>query len=131
MAEWKKNTVHTLDVTGYTAEGMGVARLDGRVVFVPATICGERWRVRLEKVGPKMAWGRGVELLERSPERLETDCPLFGRCGGCQFRHMTYAEELRAKRQRVADALERVGGVHLELPPVLGAEEPERYRNKV
>jgi len=131
MADWKKNTVHPLDITGYTAEGMGVARLDGRVVFVPGTIRGERWQVRLEKVNKNVAWGRGVELLAASPERIEADCPLSGKCGGCQFRHMTYEEELFAKRQRVADALERVGGVHLELPPVLGAETPERYRNKV
>ena len=128
---WKKNAVHTAEITGYTAEGMGVARLEGRVVFVPGTIRGERWTVRLEKVTKNVAWARGVELLEGSPERLEPDCPLAGRCGGCQFRHMTYAEELQAKGQRVADALERVGGVKLELPPVLGAEEPERYRNKV
>lgn len=128
---WKKNAVYTAEITGYTAEGMGVARLEGRVVFVPGTIRGERWTVRLEKVTKNVAWARGVELLEGSPERLEPDCPLAGRCGGCQFRHMTYAEELQAKGQRVADALERVGGVKLELPPVLGAEEPERYRNKV
>ena len=128
---WKKNAVHTAEITGYTAEGMGVARLEGRVVFVPGTIRGERWTVRLEKVTKNVAWARGVELLEGSPERLEPDCPLAGRCGGCQFRHMTYAEELQAKGRRVADALERVGGVKLELPPVLGAEEPERYRNKV
>lgn len=131
MADIKKNTVHTLDITGYTAEGMGVARLEGRVVFVPYTIQGERWKVRLEKVNKNVAWGRGVELISSSPERVEPDCPLFGRCGGCQFRHMTYAEELRAKRQRVADALERVGHVKLDLPPVLGAEDPLRYRNKV
>lgn len=132
MADIKKNTVHTLDITGYTAEGMGVARLEGRVVFVPCTIRGERWKVRLEKVNKNVAWGRGVELIAPSPERVEPDCPLFGRCGGCQFRHMTYAEELRAKRQRIADALERVGHiVDLDLPPVLGAEDPLRYRNKV
>ena len=131
MADWKKNAVHPLDITGYTAEGMGVARLEGRVVFVPGTIRGERWQVRLEKVNKNVAWGRGVELLEASPERVEQDCLLAGRCGGCQFRHMTYAEELLAKGQRVADALERVGGVKLDLPPVLGAQVPERYRNKV
>ena len=91
---WKKNAVHTAEITGYTAEGMGVARLEGRVVFVPGTIRGERWTVRLEKVTKNVAWARGVELLEASPERLEPDCPLAGRCGGCQFRHMTYAEEL-------------------------------------
>ena len=131
MADIKKNTVHTLDITGYTTEGMGVARLEGRVVFVPFTIRGERWRVRLEKVNKNVAWGRGVELLVPSPERVEPDCPLFGRCGGCQFRHMTYVEELRAKGRRIADALERVGHTTLDLPPVLGAEDPLRYRNKV
>ena len=131
MADIRKNTVHTLDITGYTAEGMGVARLEGRVVFVPYTIQGERWRVRLEKVTKNVAWGRGVELLLPSPERIEPDCPLYGRCGGCQFRHMSCAEELRAKGQRIADALERVGHVRLDLPPVLGAEDPLRYRNKV
>ena len=131
MADVKKNTVHTLDIAGYTAEGMGVARLEGRVVFVPFTIRGERWKVRLEKVNKNVAWGRGVELLSASPERVEPDCPLFGKCGGCQFRHMTYAEELRAKGRRIADALERVGHVKLDLPPVLGAEAPLRYRNKV
>ena len=131
MDTWKKNTIHPLDMTSYTAEGMGVARLEGRVVFVPGTIKGERWQVRLEKVNKNVAWGRGVELLDPSPERIEPDCPLYGRCGGCQFRHMTYDEELRAKRQRIQDALSRLGGVELELPPVLGAEDTLRYRNKV
>lgn len=131
MAEWKKNSLHTVEITGYTAEGMGVARLEGRVVFVPGTIKGEQWQIRLEKVNKNVAWGRGVSLLCPSGERVEKDCPLAGRCGGCQYRHMTYGEELTAKGQRVADALERVGGVHLDFPPVLGAEVPERYRNKV
>ena len=131
MADWKKNAVHTLEITGYTAEGMGVARLEGRVVFVPGTIRGETWQVQLLKVKTAVAWGRGVKLLLPSPERREPDCPLAGRCGGCQYRHMSYREELEAKGQRVQDALARVGGVSLTLPPVLGAEDPLRYRNKV
>ena len=131
MAQWQKNAVHELEILNYTAEGMGVARLDGRVVFIPHTIRGERWMVRLEKVNKNVAWGRGVELLSPSPERIAPDCPLTGKCGGCQFRHMTYAEELQAKRQRVEDALHRVGGVNVPVPEVMGAEDPDRYRNKV
>ena len=123
---WKKNAVHTAEITGYTAEGMGVARLEGRVVFVPGTIRGERWTVRLEKVTKNVAWARGVELLEASPERLEPDCPLAGRCGGCQFRHMTYAEELRFKRQKVQDALQRIGGWTGRVEKIHGAEAPDR-----
>ena len=131
MDGWKKNASLTLEITGYTAEGMGVARWEGRVVFIPGTILGERWEVQLLKVKTNVAWGRAVRLLAPSPERVALDCPLAGRCGGCQYRHMTYEEELRAKRQRVQDALTRVGGVSLELPQVLGAETPLRYRNKV
>ncbi len=131
MDGWKKNASLTLEITGYTAEGMGVARWEGRVVFIPGTILGERWEVQLLKVKTNVAWGRAVRLLAPSPERVELDCPLAGRCGGCQYRHMTYEEELRAKRQRVQDALTRVGGVSLEPPQVLGAENPLRYRNKV
>ena len=131
MDGWKKNASLTLEITGYTAEGMGVARWEGRVVFIPGTILGERWEIQLLKVKTNVAWGRAVRLLVPSPERVELDCPLAGRCGGCQYRHMTYKEELRAKRQRVQDALTRVGGVSLELPQVLGAEDPLRYRNKV
>ena len=62
---------------------------------------------------------------------MEPDCPISGKCGGCQYRHMTYEEELSAKWDRVNDALRRLGGLNLELPPVLGAEDPLRYRNKV
>lgn len=129
--DWKKNTLHEGEITGYTAEGMGVARLEGRVVFIPGTVVGERWRFRLEKVNKAVAWGRGVELLSPSPLRLAPDCPLFGRCGGCQFRHMAYEEELRAKAARIQDALTRIGGSNVVLSGILQAENTERYRNKV
>ena len=88
MDGWKKNASLTLEITGYTAEGMGVARWEGRVVFVSGTILGERWEVQLLKVKTNVAWGRAVRLLAPSPERVELDCPLAGRCGGCQYRHM-------------------------------------------
>ena len=131
MADWKKNSLHDLHIDSYTAQGFGVARLDGRVVFIPGTIRGEDWKVQLLKVQKNIAWGRGVELLTPSPVRVEPDCPISGKCGGCQYRHMTYEEELTAKWDRVNDALRRLGGLDLELPPVLGAEDPLRYRNKV
>ena len=131
MAEAKKNSVHTLDITGYTAEGMGVARLGGLVVFVPNTIRGEQWQVQLLKVNKNVAWGRAVKPGLESPCRVPSDCPHSGPCGGCQFRHMTYAEELQAKRRRVEDALRRVGGVDITVDTIHGAADTHRYRNKV
>lgn len=131
MAEWKKNAVHTLEITGYTAEGMGVARLEGLVVFVAGALDGETCRVRLLKVNRRAAWGRVEELLVPSPDRVRADCPHFGRCGGCQLRHMSYQEELRFKRDKVDSALARIGGLDLRVEEILGAEEPLRYRNKI
>ena len=131
MAELKKNSVYELDITGYTAEGMGVARLDGRVVFVPNTVRGERWQVQLLKVNKNVAWGRAVKSVLESPSRVPSDCPHFGPCGGCQFRHMDYTEELEAKRRRVEDALRRIGGLDITVDTVHGAQKTCRYRNKV
>lgn len=132
MTEPKKNSIYELDITGYTAEGLGVTRLeDGRVIFVPNTIRGERWQVQLLKVNKNVAWGRAVKPVLESPCRVPSDCPHSGPCGGCQFRHMDYNEELEAKRQRVEDALRRVGGVDITVDTIHGAGNTHRYRNKV
>ncbi len=131
MTEFKKNTTHEVVIDGYTNEGAGVARLEGLVVFIPGTIRGERWEILLLKVNKSVAWAKGVNLIEASPERVDVDCPHGGKCGGCQYRHMSYGEECVAKGQRIADALRKVGGVEYDWPPVLGAAQPDRYRNKV
>ena len=119
-----------LTIDGYDSGGAGVARLDGQVVFVQGGIRGETCTVRLTHVGRTALWGAVQEVLTPSPARVAPDCPHFPRCGGCQLRHMSYAEELEAKRIKVSDALRRLGGAEIDLPPVLGAARPERYRNK-
>lgn len=130
MAELAKNQLHTVTVTGYTAEGLGVARVDGRVVFVHGGVRGERCAVRILKVLKNIAYARVEAILEHSPARREPDCPHYPACGGCDFRHISYEEELEAKRQRVEDALRRVGGVELPVEDVLAAPSVDRYRNK-
>ena len=132
-----KNQRIPLTITGMTAEGNGVGRYEeegpgGIAVFVPFTAVGDRLRCHIVKVEKKLAFGRVEGLEEASPDRLEgeADCPAFGRCGGCAFRHITYEAELRYKWQRVADALRRIGGFSLEPRPILGCVSPERYRNK-
>lgn len=130
MAELAKNQLHTVTITGYTAEGLGVARADGQVVFVHGGVRGERCVIRILKVLKHMAYGRVEELLEPSPARREPDCPHFPACGGCDFRHISYPEELEAKRRRVEDALRRVGGVETGVEEILGCEAIDGYRNK-
>lgn len=118
-------------VEGYGSDGSGVARIDGMATFIRGALRGERVEVLVEHVGHHAAWGRVEGLLEASPERVEPDCPHYGVCGGCQLRHMSYREELEAKRLRVADALHRIGGTELPVEVIHGAAETTRYRNKV
>ena len=131
MAKPAEQQIHRLTIESYASDGSGVARLDGMVVFVQGGIRGEVCNVRLTHVGRTALWGKVVEVVEPSPARIPPDCPHYARCGGCQFRHMDYAQELEAKRIRVEDALTRLGGVvNLSLPPVLGSPKVDRYRNK-
>jgi len=127
----KEGQVYTALVEGYASDGSGVARIEGMAVFVKGGIRGEQARVFIEHIGHNAAWARIEELTVPSPARIRPDCPYYSSCGGCQFRHMTYAEELEAKRLRVQDALRRIGGTGLAVDVIHGAVRPERYRNKV
>lgn len=125
-----QNQRYTGVVEGYSSDGLGIVRLGGEVVFVPGTVRGETIDLRIVKVMRSSAAGKLEKVLVPSPERVTPDCPYYGQCGGCNFRHMTYAEELRAKRQRVQDALRRIGGLDISVEEILGAEHPLHYRNK-
>lgn len=122
--------MHTALVEGYSSEGYGVVRLDGAVVFVPRAVRGERVDLKIVRVMKTHALGELVKVHAPSPERAVPDCPYYGKCGGCDFRHLSYAEELWAKRQRVQDALARIGGSDVRVEEILGAKNPEHYRNK-
>ncbi len=131
MSELKKNDVVRLTIEDYTGEGLGVARHEGRVIFVRRGIRGETCDARIEKVLKNIAYARVVAVEDPSEHRREPDCPYYGRCGGCDFRHMDYAEELEAKRRKVQNAVTRLGGSGVQVEQVLGAKDPLRYRNKV
>ncbi len=125
-----KNQVYEAQICDYTAQGQGIARIEGCVVFIPNAIYGERVLVRIEKAQKTWACGKIVELLERSPHRVNRECPVAKLCGGCDFWHMDYAEESRLKAERVRQALERIGGEPLEELPILSAPTCYGYRNK-
>ncbi len=130
MERLEKNQLHTAEITGYTAQGLGVARLGGQVVFVHGGVRGETCTVRVLKVLKNVAFAR-VEAVEApAPGRQAPDCPYFPDCGGCQLRHITYEEELWAKKQQVEDALTRLGGAAVAVEEILGSREILRYRNK-
>ncbi len=128
----RKNSEHTVTITGYSSAGEGVGHLEcGLTVFVRGALRGERCRISVLKVSKRCAWGRLLAVEEASPARVAPDCPYYPRCGGCQLRHMRYEEELSFKLGRVNDALERIGGLALRAEVIHPAPERTAYRNKV
>ena len=125
-----KNQIYETVVTDYTAEGQGVAHVEGCAVFIPNAIVGERVLVRIEKAAKNWAAGKITQILEKSPHRVQRECPLSASCGGCDFWHMDYDEESRLKADRVRQCLNRIGGEHLEEVPILSAPTCHGYRNK-
>lgn len=125
-----KNQIYEAVVTDYTAEGQGVAHIEGCAVFIPNAIAGERYKVRIELTRKTWAAGKIVEILERSPHRVNRECPVAKKCGGCDFWHMDYEEETRLKADRVKNCLNRIGGENLEEVLILSAPTCFGYRNK-
>ena len=129
--EMKKNDIIDLDITGYTAEGSGVGRYKDIAVFVPLAAAGDKLRVQVLKNAKTFGFGRIDKIVAASKDRVPQDCMQFAQCGGCVYRHISYQAELKAKQQRVQDAMERIGGFHdVALEPIVGAINPNRYRNK-
>lgn len=135
-----KNQQIPLTITGVTGEGNGVGRYKlpgddsaGIAVFVPYTAIGDEIVCRIQKVDRRFAFGRAVEIVTSSNDRCqagERACPAFGQCGGCVWRQVTYEAECRYKWQKVADALAHIGGLSITPEPIIGAQNPDRYRNK-
>jgi len=118
-------------VTGYGSGGEGVARLgDGRVVFIRGAARGDVLAVALHKEYHRSARAEIVKIVTSSPYRVKPDCPVFPACGGCDFWHVSYEEELRAKLQKVNDALARVGGLSVRVSNILQTGRTVGYRNK-
>ena len=125
-----KNQIYETTITDYTAEGQGVAHIEGCAVFIPNAIAGEKVKVRIEKAQKTWAAGKMVEILEKSPHRVNRECGVAKLCGGCDFWHMDYDEESRLKADRVKTCLNRIGGEKLEKMPILSAPTCYGYRNK-
>ena len=128
---FQKNMCVELVIDGMTSEGQGVGHLNGIAFFVPETCVGERVSAHIIKVEKRFCIAKAVEILSPSPNRVIPRCSVYSLCGGCTMQHMTYEEQLRLKRQFVQDAFERIGGIsNVSVQPVIGMDDPWRYRNK-
>lgn len=126
----KKNDLVKLHIEDISAEGMGVGRVDGMVVFVPYGAIGDFLQALIVKVNKNHAYAKIREILTSSADRVENDCPVFGKCGGCAYRHISYDAELLAKRAVADAALRRIGGVDARLDMIIPSPQISNYRNK-
>jgi 23S rRNA (uracil1939-C5)-methyltransferase/tRNA (uracil-5-)-methyltransferase len=124
-----------LDVSTLTNLGVGLGRVpvgEGQwVVMVPFTLPGEKVRVRVYRNHKNFSEADLVEVLTPSPHRINPRCPLFGRCGGCQYQHLAYPEQLKWKRQQVQELLKYMAGVEFDVAPVIASPREFGYRSKI
>ena len=127
-----KNEELTITIEDVSTEGEGIGRYQGYTLFVPKALPQEVVKVKVLKAGSSFGYAKTVELLQASPLRQTPDCPAGPLCGGCTLQHIRYEETLKLKQKQIKDCLERIGGLSdVDVPPVLGMEEPLHYRNKM
>ncbi len=125
----RKNDEITVKIERFGGE-MGIAHLEGMTLFVQGALPGETVLARAHKVEKTHAFLKALSVADPSPDRRTPPCPYYEKCGGCVCQHMAYERTLEMKRERIRDALLRIGGIGIEVPPVLGMEDPWHYRNK-
>lgn len=128
----EKNNEYILDIISVGYEGEGIAKIDGYPIFIEGAVLGEKVKALIVKVKKNYAYGKLLEVIESSDERVEPKCNVYKRCGGCTVQHMSYKKQLDYKFERVKDCISKIGGLDRSLVKYpIGMDIPERYRNKV
>ena len=126
----KKNDILTLEITDLTSEGAGVGRCDGYVLFVPGTAPGDVIEAHVLKADKSYGYAKVKKIIKPSPMRKDVDCAVFGKCGGCLFRHIKYENELEIKKSWVLENFRRIGKFDISDIEIHSAGSPIAYRNK-
>ena len=125
-----KNDEIILEITAVANEGNGIGKYEGMAVFVPFCVPGDIIKARIVKLRKNYCFGKLIDFIKKSDLRIESDCPLFSKCGGCAFRNISYENEIQLKTLKVADDMKRIGGISVTPQTAVFGNE-FRYRNKV
>ncbi len=126
-----KNREYEITIEDITLSGEGVGKIDGYALFVKDALVGDRIIAKVTKVKKNYGFGRLMKIIEPSPDRVDAPCPVAKSCGGCTLMSMSYEKQLEFKTNLIRNSLSRIGGItDVDVPPVLGMENPFRYRNK-
>ena len=127
----KKNEEYIVDIIDNGYEGEGIAKIDNFTIFIPGAIKGEKLKVVIVKVTSSFAYGKILEILEKSTYRVaDVDCSTYKRCGGCNLRHINYAKTLELKKNTVQNLVNKTLKEKIEVKDTIGMENPFNYRNK-
>lgn len=126
----EKNGIYEGVAEALGSGGEGIIRIDGTTAFVPYCLVGERVRFKVLKVGKGVAYGKIVDVLSPSQDRVTPRCPVFGKCGGCDLQHMSYSAQLAFKRDTVEKTLKKIGGISFPVNPTVASSSEYGYRNK-
>lgn len=127
----KKNEEYIVDIIDNGFQGEGIAKIDGITIFVDQAIKGEKIKIKILKVQTNFAYGKILEILEKSNNRVEEDCTTYKKCGGCNLRHINYQETLNIKKAIVENCMYKALKREIQVNNVIGMKEPLYYRNKL
>lgn len=125
-----KNDIIELAITDFSHEGNGIGRHEGMAVFVPLTAVGDVIDAHVLKVNKNYAFAKCNQIKTPSQHRVDVDCGVFARCGGCVYRHINYQSEAMLKQNRVTQTMQRIGKTNLSAQSIICGKNPNRYRNK-
>ena len=126
----KKNKEYIVDIIDNGFEGEGIAKIDNFTIFIPDAIKGEKIKILIVKVLSSHAFGKILEIIDKSDKRIESDCITYKRCGGCNLRHIKYEETLKMKQNAVQSLVNKTLKTKIQVQETLGMENPYCYRNK-
>lgn len=127
----EKNKEYIVEIIDNGFEGEGIAKIDDFTIFIPGAIKGEKVKILIVKVLSSYAFGKILEILEKSENRIEPDCKTYKRCGGCNLRHIKYKETLKLKQNAVQSLVDKTLKNKIRVKETIGMENPYYYRNKV
>ena len=111
-------------------EGEGIAKIEGYTLFVKGAITGEKVKVKVLKANKDFGFAKLLEVIEKSPKRVEPVCPVFEKCGGCELQHLDYEAQLEHKTNMVKNTLRKSLGYEVNVEDAIGMCIPYNYRNK-
>lgn len=126
----KKNERYVVDIIDNGFGGEGIAKIDNFTIFVPNSIKGEKCEILIVKVLATQAYGKLIQIIEKSTDRVDVDCDTYQRCGGCDLRHMSYESTLNLKRNTVQNLINKGLKQKILAEPTIGMNKPCYYRNK-